>query len=115
MDNSQHTPGPWVQVGLEIYDDISAHDTSLIARCNARTGWDANARLIAAAPDLLAALQGVMELHWKSCPTDDGRGDGIPVTGKNLIAARVAVAKATGQISANSERDTTAVASVTSA
>lgn len=60
-----HTPGPWrpleVARGIGVFDD----DGQLIAGPGAyglATGR-ANARLIAAAPKMLAALQLIAELH----------------------------------------------------
>ena len=52
-----HTPGPW----SKMYDThVYAERHQLIAICEGAASWDetfANARLIAAAPDLLAALR----------------------------------------------------------
>jgi hypothetical protein len=52
----QHTPGPWVTDGSMVYSD---HGVQLhVADCTALTNRQkANAHLIAAAPDLLAALK----------------------------------------------------------
>ena len=53
---------------------------------------DANAILIAAAPDLLDALDtcmGTLEICFPEAPVDS-------VIGKNIVAARAAIAKATG-------------------
>lgn len=51
----QHTPGPWdVSFGRS---DAAIHAGGTIAMIDdVMTGWRANAALIAAAPDLLAAL-----------------------------------------------------------
>ena len=49
MLTSAHTPGPWYIHATEIRD---THDTPV-----ARVGLSANARLIAAAPRMLALLQ----------------------------------------------------------
>lgn len=56
------TPGPWIAVanrGNNAVSDVVDRDGYTIAHCrNVSVGcWDANARLIAAAPDLLAALK----------------------------------------------------------
>lgn len=91
----KHTPGPWIVdpdmrglgnlpvAGVRSFDGIS------IANCG--TDGHANARLIAAAPDLLAALQQMMREYeclrfeqperWPDAAT----------------AARAAIAKATGE------------------
>ena len=63
MTNSTHTPGPWV-----IYDERAAHGSRLIyssSEYGVGEVWDinnngenkANAHLIAAAPELLEALE----------------------------------------------------------
>jgi hypothetical protein len=54
-----HTPGPWQAVDDEILacdGDVRIADVPLCDGTNP-TEWQANARLIAAAPDLLAALK----------------------------------------------------------
>jgi hypothetical protein len=62
---SAHTPGPWTYGYLS--GDISARG-ELIARCEpgelATTA--ANARLIAAAPDLLQELRNIADANWHS-------------------------------------------------
>lgn len=55
--------------------------------CNPSPMGEANARLIAAAPDLLAALQSLVAV----C-----ENEGFPHLGRILPAARNAIAKATG-------------------
>lgn len=92
MTNTQHTPGPW-QIWAEITaisrnpctgHTISRGDDVFI--CDAVGTSAADARLIAAAPDLLAALQALLPY----------------VAGSDSFAAeealaRAAIAKATGQ------------------
>ena len=56
---SAHTPGPWIVNGDEVY---SSHK-SQIADCGGFSDSEANARLIAAAPDLLLALIDAMYQH----------------------------------------------------
>ena len=103
-EQARHTPGPWQSRWQEATDDF-AHPIIAIETCEgagdvagihyaSRDGEDeANARLIAAAPDLLTALQAVMAA-WL---TEAGHGDGIlEEHGPALDAARTAVAKATG-------------------
>jgi hypothetical protein len=63
---SAHTPGPWLQSSTVLVCDSKAR---IIANCTPLvdipelaipiSNVGANARLIAAAPDLLAALQGI--------------------------------------------------------
>ena len=88
MTNTQHTPGPW-HVDINGEGAITAPDGALIARLHNASRDDlreANARLIAAAPDLLAALQAVAD-YWA--------GGDVPA--EIDAAMRAAIAKATGQ------------------
>jgi hypothetical protein len=60
---ANHTPGPWLARELisghwQVVQDDSAQQ---IAGVYATAGDSSNARLIAAAPDLLAALEGILE------------------------------------------------------
>lgn len=91
---ASHTPGPW---GIEMHNDTlwiaipGTFGPKVIAEVD--TGFDepfesqqhANARLIAAAPDLLAALKELAD----SCDAIPG----CPVTTR----ARMAIHKATGE------------------
>ena len=71
-----HTPGPWKRYegyGVDfrrpvITDAIPDRDGKCVANCicyvaTTNQDWDANAKLIAAAPDLFAAAVDVLELH----------------------------------------------------
>lgn len=69
---ADYTPGPW-----EVRPDMSVEDTetgtTIAAFCE-----EANARLIAAAPDLLAVLEAVQDGmgSWSACPVcSAGHGD----------------------------------------
>ncbi len=53
---TQHTTGPWTAKG----PDISAADGTRIATCGITHNYAANARLIAAAPDLLAVAEEII-------------------------------------------------------
>ena len=92
---AQHTPGPWTwkegqhsitrswnnkdhQVAFVDYRKLTWHEDS---NCAGRESG-ANARLIAAAPDLLESLQGFIQ--------------GAEAMGWNTDKARAAIAKATG-------------------
>jgi hypothetical protein len=79
MSAPKHTPGPWTDMSDRTVNDASG--TPLL-RCYAgRNEW-ANAQLVAAAPDLLAALTSVREfvrgqldivLHSYCLIGDDGK------------------------------------------
>jgi hypothetical protein len=92
--NAKHTPGPWGISGKEERDlgtlspgflEISsAHDVCWIAKVQIHTPeGEANARLIAAAPELLEALKAVVAIADRS--TDE------------FDRARAAIAKAEGK------------------
>ena len=90
--SAEHTPGPWV-----VYDDSNNGKTNRIeiaarGKTVARIYHSVpeedlpNARLIAAAPDLLEALQYMVN----ACPAIDPSGEDAHAH------ARAAIAKATG-------------------
>lgn len=108
MSNTKHTPGPWiVSVGLTGKLEI---ETATPVRFNTITAgtpiicdvWRhedaedfsglANARLIAAAPDLLKALRGMLALDAESL-----RGYDDEDVSYEVRAARAAIAKAEGE------------------
>jgi len=84
-----HTPGPWHFDGESIYND-AAEIIVLRLKSNSYNSAVniANARLIAAAPELLAALQGI--LYAINVRIDDPRI-------KYFDAARAAIAHAEGK------------------
>ena len=94
-NDQKHTPGPWRFDGIEDGEmRLSAESWGWFARVCIEVDeapsneGQANARLIAAAPDLLAALE--MADKWES----DGRPDGV----QHLIARlRATLAKARGE------------------
>ena len=88
----KHTPGPWRMTPLsnrmiDVLHDVQTPGaiTHALCRVQARDSWiaeaEANARLIAAAPDLLAACMSIV----KSQPGTSSR---------QFDAARAAIAKA---------------------
>lgn len=99
MPNAQHTPGPWEPHLNEWTMQWSARDTSgrVVARPEtwfvAANVQEANARLIAAAPDLLAALRSISAM----LPSDEGLGGHAPMTAFIAMSSRIraAIAKAT--------------------
>lgn len=71
--SSKHTPGPWQLAEKYNCKDVRAVDGPYVADCNASAAIDwrtkeANARLIAAAPELLQALSGCVEHMEHSTP-----------------------------------------------
>jgi len=88
-----HTPGPW-RIESEPFN-IWSKTGALIANCNAPMEPDqawvegcANARLIAAAPDLLDALRGLVEAV--------GGLDGLGTIVAETDQARAVIARAEG-------------------
>ena len=105
---AQHTPGPWgleeTQSGMTPWLVIARHESraqgddyhpvAVIPDDFTPATRDANARLIAAAPELLAALQSLVETSWTD--VDDGED---PLKTYSLFvrkAARAAISKAEG-------------------
>lgn len=93
---TKHTPGPWHNFGRQRNVAGLPHSAvgakTLLARVYSEAYGDdaqetANARLIAAAPDLLEALR------WIVLRTEEG---GYP-DGRCLEEARAAIARATGE------------------
>lgn len=98
-----HTPGPWqiTEMDGEVNRAVVGPDGELIADCFAPTAedfnlpqdYEANARLIAAAPELLEALSHLLEM------VSECQLNGILPDAKEWPAekARAAIAKAKGQ------------------
>lgn len=102
-----HTPGPWRISSVRTRE--SGEPVLQICadgKCYAMVFYSdktpaqhaasyADARLIAAAPDMLAALTALLERHWQLVMCGDC-GNWDVETEKEVIAARAAIAKATG-------------------
>ena len=94
QDNGNHaaTPGPWIYRSPTEYDNphigwcIDSPDSELVAEVKITATVEANARLIAAAPELLEALEAIV----------DRMGQGFVPTRKLLTRGRDAIAKAKG-------------------
>lgn len=101
--SAQHTPGPWIACEYGGYGDYDGKCRVVLGeggdiRTAVVLGFDtpeneANARLIAAAPDLLEALRYCRN-SLKA--VIDGEG-GIGLHAPEIIEADAAIAKATGQ------------------
>lgn len=104
MSKSQHTPGPWVTLQADPCAIYQKHDIIYpehnVARVFTRSTEgeeQANARLIAAAPDLLLACLDIMD-YCDEFPTHVPNWLERPVqVGGKLARLRKAVAKARGQ------------------
>jgi hypothetical protein len=90
MKHAQHTPGTWHAKDGQIYPEETGSTLALILPCVDPTGKEAlaNAALIAAAPDLLAALQSIAD-------SEEYDGDSFVCDFATLQGvARAAIAKA---------------------
>ena len=92
MSETKHTPGPWVVKSarsgfyIESQFDVIVDSLDEFGRYGAIDD-EANARLIAAAPELLEALEGCIDLM------DNGGTWSL----EDQAAARAAIAKAKGE------------------
>ncbi len=97
MSNSKHTPGPWKVGSMSNGDfykrNIAGADGYHVAIASSRddSEVDANALLIAAAPDLLEALKMLL-IYTKAC---EGVLNCTPAG--QIGIAEAAIAKATGE------------------
>ena len=93
MSEAKHTPGPWLADGASVYEERD--DFSVI--CNFWSSslpeWEANARLIAAAPDLLEALEQLV-IEYDDVELADAEPSSLTAA---FNAARAAIAKAKGK------------------
>jgi hypothetical protein len=110
MADAKHTPGPWSYgyygcSGYCVNGGGQHIATSILYK---RDGGEANARLIAAAPEMLAALQALLDFHTRPAGFDtavlmDNEQFGEFLAGINTNSdevtaqARAAIAKATGE------------------
>lgn len=91
---SGHTPGPWVYMGMVTVEDVEAWTVKCADKRYIRAEGrsydeaEANARLIAAAPDLLIALKRLYVAMFEINPNDYT---------PNLQEAADAIAKAEGR------------------
>lgn len=106
--STKHTPGPWeierysyglIQIvgDLKVISDDEEHFTTVVEQISA-TNEESNARLIAAAPELLEALVALVKIN------EEHNQSFIDVIGKPLNwkddyldAARAAIRKALGE------------------
>jgi hypothetical protein len=107
--SAQHTPGPWT---FRRSGDLQwAIDGPAEGRFTPIVAWishvesEADGLLMAAAPDLLAVVRQVFDLHEASNyegylrPGADGHGEAVKRVEEILDQARAAIARATGEVS----------------
>lgn len=100
---TKHTPGPWIASGNRIYMGAAMEPREIAVATKSdptiRESAGFNARLIAAAPDMLTALEWFVEFcdehpEWTENELCNGRDDSAEALW--LASARAAIAKATG-------------------
>ena len=101
---SDHTPGPWVVKGSKVWEEKHFYKARRGIVAEPSISWrdsaefEANARLIAAAPDLLAALK---EWDRLSLVIDSAVRRADPTYADDVLgrirAGRAAIAKARGE------------------
>ena len=89
MEKQQHTPGPWTVRESSLSVSVVAQNGDAVFHESYKRipGVMEDARLIAAAPDLLEALEEIVSA---------ADGDGWSQLDADLRKARAAIAKATG-------------------
>lgn len=102
---TKHTPGPWnIAKGISYLDESVSWMIPGVAHCGDGECSEANARLIAAAPELLAALENLLTYDVVERPAFRSKPHGAPnstvrISTDKLVAledaARAAIAKAT--------------------
>ena len=99
----RHTPGPWKFVDAHNQMQVSTRRDNggtvigIADICDSRDGtpeWRANARLIAAAPDMLEALKVMTDVAQKAIIAS---GTDPEFAAIRVADARAAIAEATGQ------------------
>lgn len=99
---SAHTPGPWVvDPYTGIAKEIRINDGEILLDYDDvdHAAQEANARLIAAAPDLLEALEKILECEEGRAADLRHRKAWLPLkfSDERMTEARAAMAKATGE------------------
>ena len=97
MNNSNHTPGPWTFKKIPLWTpDKPTTDGIPHFECCSGGGSEwlktakANARLVAGAPELLAALEAVVAAYP---PSQYRSGNHLPAALESQIRAAIAIAK----------------------
>jgi hypothetical protein len=97
MSTHTHTPGPWRIDGKTRFGDYTIAAGESVRTCEfiAKTQSEANARLIAAAPELLSALKGAASAISRALPFLPADTE-AHFSGEWLAEIREAIAKAEG-------------------
>jgi len=102
---AEHTPGPWFRRQFHEFDIIARDDWDESTKIALVHGWndvlDANANLVAAAPDLLAACESFIEFHDTLIEGEhivryDEHNGEVDDIGYTINLFRAAIAKAKG-------------------
>ncbi len=100
MKNSKHTPGPWYSHQTTQTDGryVIYNDLGTIAVTDATMRAENNAHLIAAAPEMLEALQKYIDLitEFKSLTDQDDKRRLIDSQTNHHKEVKLLIAKATG-------------------
>lgn len=95
---NKHTPGPWNRIkgDRNVYSAAGTvcKTPAILGGGYAATNWEANARLITAAPDLLEALEYVADIDVSGA--DDSVVRFILAAAQNKV--RAAIARARGEV-----------------
>jgi hypothetical protein len=93
------TPGPWNVQSHDLQQRIKAGAATIALPCMndhvSALQCSANARLISAAPDLLAALEELIA-EWDAMHADEDHRTGYTLDTGGIRMARAAIARATG-------------------
>lgn len=96
----KHTPAPWEIHDREVISKVPGSTMAIPVAAVPLRNFDADARLIAAAPDLLEALRRLELAVLHNGDWDDGcfyhNGTSSPELQQPLEAARAAISKAQG-------------------
>lgn len=96
----KHTPGPWTLAKGSLGVYVMVGDREISSTVGSSREDLANARLIAAAPELLAALENLVDLlagdQWSEAEIDVAFN--LTGLGARVNQARAAIAKARGEV-----------------
>lgn len=93
MSTAQHTPGPWQVEARKGETWVCRSDSAVLARLGAAKEIRANARLIAAAPELLEAVRALMSDIEQGADPSDKQCQRVSGSWGKALAA---IARATG-------------------